>query len=76
MLSQVLRIISIFGQCVVIPRASPSLQNLGLMEDKLGNAQEALKRTEKALVQARKIYGEEHPVLELQIISKENTPKL
>ena len=31
------------------------------MESTLGDAPEALKRAEKALVQIRKVYGEEHP---------------
>ena len=42
------------------PNDIDALLELGMMEDKLGNTHEALKRAEKALVQARKVYGEEH----------------
>ena len=45
------------------PNDIDALLHLGIMEGKLGNAQEALKRAEKALVQAKKIYGEEHPAV-------------
>ena len=65
------------------PNDIDALLQLGMMEDKLGNAQEALKRAEKALVQAKKVYGEEHPdvakaitISESPCKPKENTMRL
>ena len=43
------------------PNDIDALLRLGKMEGKLGNAQEALNRAEKALVQAKKVHDEEHP---------------
>jgi tetratricopeptide (TPR) repeat protein len=43
------------------PNDIDALLRLGTVEEKLGNLPEALKRAEKALVQTRKVYGEEHP---------------